>query len=117
MHNRNPFLAGAGQGNAHARESFGAIACEWQDFVFRRLKENLLLTQRLTRSRTADQVLAAFTDFWQKAAEDYGHEITTMSRLMAGVTTRKARAAHSDVDGASKNVFRIRGSGLRKLGR
>ena len=117
MHNRNPFLAGAGQDNAHAHESFGAIAREWQDFVFRRLKENLLLTQRLTRSCTADQVLAAFTDFWQKAAEDYGHEITTMSRLMAGVTTQKVRAAHSDVDGASKNVFHIRGRDLGKFGR
>ena len=112
MHNQNPFLAGA----AHAHETFGAIACEWQDFVSRRLKENLLLAQRLTRSCTADQVLVAFTDFWQVAAKDYGQEITTMSRLMAGVTTRKVRAAHSDVDGTGKNVFHIRGRGLRKFG-
>ena len=111
MHNRNPFLAGA------AHEVFGAIACGWQDLVFRRLKENLLLTQRLTRSCTADQVLVAFTDFWQEAAKDYGQEITTMSRLMAGVTTKKVRAAHSDVDGAGKNVFHIRGRGLGKFDR
>jgi hypothetical protein len=56
--------------------------------------------QRLTNSRTPDDILAAYTDFWQKAAEDYGHEITTMSKLMAGVNTKMVTAAQSAADEA-----------------
>ena len=105
----NPFLAGALKGNAQAHEGFGMIASEWQDFVGRRLKEDMALMQRLTQSRTPDQILAAYTDFWQKAAEDYGHEITTLSKLMTGVTTKMVAAAQSATDDASnKYVSPIR---------
>lgn len=85
----NPLLAGALRGNAQVHhEGFGTIASEWQDFVGRRLKEEFALMQRLTRSCTPDQILAAYSDFWQQAAEDYGKEIATMSKLMTGVATR-----------------------------
>src|SRR5258705_1253085 len=84
----NPFLAGAMGGNAQAHEGFGTIASEWQDFVARRLKEDFALMQRLAHSGTPDQFLSAYSDFWQKAAEDYGKEFTTMSKLMTGVTAK-----------------------------
>jgi len=32
--------------------------------------------------------LAAYSEFWQKAAEDYGKEFTTMSKLMTAVTVK-----------------------------
>jgi hypothetical protein len=63
------------------------IASEWQDFVGRRVKEDFDLMQRLTRSSTPNQILVAYTDFWQKAAEDYGNEIATISKLMTEATT------------------------------
>lgn len=84
----NPFLAGSMGGNAQAHEGFGTIANEWQDFVGRRLKEDFALMQRLAHSATPDQILTAYSDFWQKAAEDYGKEFTTISKLMTGVTTK-----------------------------
>jgi hypothetical protein len=111
----NPFLAGALSGNAQAHEGFRMIASESQYFMGRRLKEDFALMQRLTHSCTPDQILAAYTDFWQKAAEDYGHEITTMSKLMTGVPTKMATAAQSETVEASTNVFPIKGSGLRNL--
>ena len=72
----NPFLAGVLRWNAQAHEGFGTVMSEWQIFVGRRLEEDLALMQRLTRSRAPDQILAAYADFWQKAAEDYRKEIT-----------------------------------------
>jgi hypothetical protein len=89
----NPFFTGALSGNAQAHEGFGTIADEWQDFVGRRLKEDFALIQRLTRSSTPDQIVAAYADFWQKAAEDFGREITTMSKLMTGATTKAAQSS------------------------
>ena len=83
----NPLLAAALKGNAQAQEGFGTIASEWQGFVGHRLQEDIALMQRLTRCEISDQVLVAYTDFWHKAAEDYGKEITTMTKLMTGVTS------------------------------
>ncbi len=105
----NPFLAEALKGTAQAHEGFGAIASEWQEFLARRINEDMALMQRLTQSRTPDQILAAYTDFWQKAGEDYGNEITTLSKLMAGATTKMVVAAQSDIDDARrKYVFQSR---------
>ena len=47
----NPFLTEALKGNAQAHESFGAIVSEWQEFLGRRMKEDMALMQRLTQSR------------------------------------------------------------------
>jgi hypothetical protein len=101
----NPFLAGALRGNTQMHDGFGTIASEWQDFVGRRLKEDFALMQRLTQSCAPDQILAAYSDFWQKAAEDYGKEITTMSKLMTGVATKMVSAAQSATDEVSTSMF------------
>ena len=73
------------------------IAGEWQNFVGRRVREDFDLMQRLTRSGTPNQILVAYIDFWQKATEDYGNEIATISKLMTeaatNMTTTKQAAA------------------------
>jgi hypothetical protein len=96
----NPFLAGALKWNAQAHEGFGTIMSEWQNFVGRRLEEDFALMQRLSRSRAPDQILAVYADFWQKAAEDYGKEITTLTELMTGVTSKMVTTAQSAPDEA-----------------
>jgi Phasin protein len=101
----NPFWAAVLKGNARAQEGFGTIASEWQDFVGRRLSEDFALVQRLSHSCTPDQILNAYTDFWQKAAEDYGREVTTMTKLFAGVTSKMVVAAQSATDEASTRLF------------
>jgi Phasin protein len=97
----NPFLTG----DAEALGAFGTAGREWQDFVGRRLNEDVALLQRLTRSTAPDQILAAYADFWRKAGEDYGSEITTMTKLMADVTSRIAVAAQSATEQASTKLF------------
>lgn len=82
----NPFLALMLKGNANAQAGFGTIATEWRGFVSHRVQEDFTLTQRLSHCRTPEQILAAYTDFWHKAAEDYGKELTTMTKLVTGVT-------------------------------
>ncbi len=74
--------------NKFPAAAFGMIASEWQDFVGRRVKEDFDLMQRLTRSSTPNQILVAYTDFWQKAAEDYGNQVATISKLMTDAAIR-----------------------------
>lgn len=97
----NPFLGL----NADALGGFGALAREWEDFVSRRLKEDVALVQRLTRSSTPDQVLSAYTDFWRKAGEDYGKEITILTDLMTDMTSNMAAAARSGTEEVSTKLF------------
>jgi hypothetical protein len=101
----NPFLAAALKGNALAKDGFATIASEWQGFVALRLQEDIALMQRLTRCGTSDQLLGAYTDFWHKAGEDYGKEITTMTKLMTGVTSKMVVAAQSATEQVSTAQF------------
>jgi len=79
-----------------------AIASEWQDFVGRRVKEDFVLMQRLTRSSTPNQILVAYTDFWQKAAEDYGNQVATISKLMTDAATRMTTTMQTAVREATE---------------
>ena len=67
-----PSMAGALRWNVRTHEVFTSVMGEWQNFVGRRLGEDVKLTQRLMLSRTLDQVIAAYGDFWAMAADDYG---------------------------------------------
>jgi len=82
-----PFFVGALNANAQAQEAFGTMAGEWQTFVARRLQENMELVQRLAGRRTPEQILAAHTIFWQKAAEDCSKEFTTITQHFARATS------------------------------
>ena len=91
----NPFLTGALRWNAQAHEGFRTVVSEWQIFLGRRLEDDFALMQRLTSSRTPDQIWAAYTDFWQKAVEDYGKEITALTKLMTAVAGKMETVAQS----------------------
>jgi Phasin protein len=89
----NPLLAAALNANALAHEGFGTLGSEWQTFVGRRLQQNCALIQRLSQSRTSDQVVSAYRDFWHEVAESYGSELTTLTKLMTGMTSKMVMAA------------------------
>jgi phasin protein len=100
----NPFLTG----DVEALGAFGTIAREWQDFVGRRLKEDVALVERLARCSRPDHVLSTYTDFWRRAGEDYGKEITTMTDLMTDMAGKMAAAAQSSTDEATARMFQRR---------
>ena len=91
----SPLLAAALNANALAHEGFGTLGSEWQTFVGRRLQQNCALIRRLSQSRTSDQVVSAYTDFWQQVAESYGKELTTLTKLMTGMTSKIVMAAQA----------------------
>jgi hypothetical protein len=101
----NPFLAGVSKCNGEAHEGYAALVGQWQDFVARRLKEDMALAQRLAGCIAPDQIWTAYVDFWQKAAEDYSCECTTMTKLMAGITNKTWKATQSATEEATKSAF------------
>jgi Phasin protein len=101
----NPFMVRVLDGSTQALGECNTVAAEWQDFIRRRLKEDVDLLERLTRSTTTDQILTAYAEFWRKAGEDYGNEITTITKLMTDITTKAAVTAQSATEEASSKLF------------
>ena len=87
----NP-LAAALNANRWAREGFGSLGNEWQSFMGRQLQQNYALIQRLSQSRTSNQVVSAYTDFWQQVAESCGKEFIAVTKLMTGMTNKMVMA-------------------------
>jgi hypothetical protein len=61
--------------------SFVSIGTEWWAFVGRRVKENLHLWQELAGAKTPQSIWAAYSDFWQRAVEDYWNEYATFAKF------------------------------------
>lgn len=104
----NPFLAGAAKWNGGTHDGFATLVGEWQNFLGRRLKEDLTLVQRLTGCTSPDQIWAAYAEFWQKAAEDYACECVTMSKLASSVTDKTLRATQSAAEEAGSRALPVR---------
>ena len=95
----NPLLGATMNANALAHESFGTLGSEWQAFMGRRLQQNCALIERLIESRSSDQVVSAYRDFWQQVAESYGKELTTFTKIMTGMTSKMVMTVQSTSQG------------------
>jgi hypothetical protein len=100
-----PRLIGAAKLSAQVQQGLGTLASEWQNFVGRRVKEDVTFVQRLMRSRTPEQIWEAHAEFWEKAMEDYTREHLLMCRLAAGVTNKAVSAAQCATMDASEDML------------
>jgi hypothetical protein len=100
----NPVLAATLRWNAQACQGLGVIVGKWQDFVERRLKEDCLLMERLAEHRRADEKFHVFADFWHRAADDYGQEITDMTKLMARLTNKMVATSQTETEEAGESM-------------
>jgi len=80
-----PALSFSGEWNAKLGESFANLGSEWQEFVSRRMQDDLSLLQQMGSSQSPEQAWTTYVKFWQKAAEDYAREFATMSRLTGDI--------------------------------
>jgi hypothetical protein len=73
-----------------AFSAYSTMGSELQEFVARRTIEDFSLLRRLAHCRAQHEVVAAYSDFWRKAADDYGKEATTLAKLMISAANRMA---------------------------
>ena len=100
-----PALACCTEWNASAHEGIATLSSEWQDFVGRRMKEDFTLLQRVGVSRSPEQVWAAYTAYWQKAAEDYSQEFGRAAKLAGGVMNRSMGAMQRQMEEATTEIL------------
>jgi hypothetical protein len=70
-----PFATGAGQADAVQR-----LFVDWSEFLHRRFSEDVRLWQRVSASRSPSDLVKAYSDFWQVAAEDYWKEYAAVGK-------------------------------------
>jgi|EndMetStandDraft_7_1072992.scaffolds.fasta_scaffold1377137_1 hypothetical protein len=100
-----PLASGALKCNAAAHEAFGVLFGEWQHFVTRRVEANMALMQQVAQSKSPEAAWSAYAGFWQKLAEDYGRELSTMTELASDATRNMAAAAQSAAEKAGTSAF------------
>jgi phasin protein len=98
----NPFLIGLAQLNGQAGEGFGTLLSEWQNFVGRRLAEDMKFMQQLATCKSPDQIAAAYADFWQKGFADHTKEFATLNNLITGISHKAIFNAQSASGEAAK---------------
>jgi hypothetical protein len=62
--------------------------------------------QRLGHNRSPDEILATYTEFWRRAADDYGKEITTLAQLATGATAEVVKVSQSATEETNKLLRR-----------
>jgi hypothetical protein len=100
-----PLAAGALKCNAAAHDAFSVLFGEWQHFVTRRVEANMALMQQVAQSKSPEAAWSAYAGFWQKLAEDYGKELSTMTELASDATRNMAAAAQSATEKAGASAF------------
>ena len=102
-----PALACNAEWNSKLHESVATLSSEWQEFVSRRVTDDLSLLQLVGSSQSPEQAWAAYVKFWQKAAEDYSREFATMSKLAGELVTNSITAAQHRMEVAATELLPI----------
>jgi len=79
--------------NSRLHHSFVAMTDEWQDFVSRRLQEDLRLWQTLVGAKTPEAIWSAYTSFCENAVRDYCQEYAALSKHSGEFATAGMAAA------------------------
>ena len=101
----NPALACSTEWNAKLHEGFVALSTEWQDFVSRRMQDDLSLLQQVGSSQSPEQAWTAYVAFWRKAAEDYAREFAMLSKLTGDLVSSSVAAVQHGM--AAPNVAKV----------
>ena len=88
--------------NTSLHNNFVTFSNEWQAFLGRRVQEDLRLFQQLAAARTPPAVWTAYSDFWQKAVEDYWSEYATLIKLSGDFATSAVPVAQQASESASQ---------------
>jgi hypothetical protein len=99
-----PALCFNAECNAALHEGFLAFSKEWQEFLSKRMTEDLALLRRAGSAESPEQLWGAYAAFWQKAAEDYSEEYGKAAKLAAGLMSRSMTLLQRRMEGAATEI-------------
>lgn len=96
-----PMIAAMTELNGRLIEQMTRANNEWLGFVNRRLSEDMAASQRLMECKTVQDLFAAYSDFFQRAQQQYQAEFQHFARLnqkLADETASVIQSHMNDVD-------------------
>ena len=96
-----PALACGAASSTKLTEGFATLGGEWQDFVSRRLNEDVCLMQGLAACKSPQEGWTTSLKFWEKVADDYWKEYATIVKLAGGIMTNSMSAMQRRMEEAT----------------
>jgi hypothetical protein len=93
-----PVMEAMSELNGRWIEQVSKANSEWLGFVNRRLNEDIAASQRIMECKTLQDLFAAYSDFFQRAQQQYQAEFQYFSRLNQKLADETASVMKSRMD-------------------
>lgn len=90
-----PMLAAMTELNGRFLEQMSRANNEWMGFVSRRLNEDMAASKRLLECKTVQDLFTAYSDFFQRAQQQYQAEFQYFARLNQKIADETATVLKS----------------------
>ena len=104
MNFNRPMVAAMAEINGRFIEQFSKANNEWLGFLNRRLNEDLVTSQRLMECKTLQDLFAAYSDFFQRAQQQYQAEFQYFTRLNQKLADETATVMKTHMDDAAADM-------------
>jgi hypothetical protein len=99
-----PMFAAMTELNGRFLEQVSKANNEWMGFVNRRLNEDIAASQRFMECKTVQDLFAAYSDFVQRAQQQYQAEFQYFARLNQKIADETASVIKSHMDEVEAEV-------------
>lgn len=93
-----PVMEAMSELNGRWIEQFSKANSEWLGFVNRRLNEDIAASQRILECKTLQDVFAAYSDFFQRAQQQYQAEFQYFARLNQKLADETASVMKNSIE-------------------
>lgn len=90
--------------NGRFLEQMSRANNEWLGFVNRRLNEDMAASQRFMECKTVQDLFTAYTDFFQRAQQQYQAEFQYFARLNQKLADETASVIKSHIDDVEADI-------------
>lgn len=99
-----PMMSAMTELNGHLIEQMTRANTEWFGFMNRRFTEDMAASQRFMECRTVQDLFAAYSDFIQRAQQQYQAEFQYFARLNQKIANETASVIKSHMDEVEEEV-------------
>lgn len=99
-----PMMSAMTQINGKLIEQAARVNTEWMGFLNRRLKEDIETSQRMMECKTMQDIMAATSDFFQRAQQQYQAEFQYFAHLNQKIANETAHIVRAQIGEAAEEI-------------
>jgi hypothetical protein len=99
-----PMMAAMSELNGRFIEQFSKANNEWIGFFNRRFNEDIAASQRLMECKSVQDLFTAYSDFFQRAQQQYQAEFQYFARLNQKIADETATVINTHIEGVNAEM-------------